>query len=499
MYLDDFADGSYRWVSSAPTPVYPYVDPYVGEEKWAEVMGTSTDLSHVAFTGVRGLVYMLVGGDAVPVGVANNGEPMNASVGESRAGEVDEVDAWHAVSSSGSRVFFTSPASGGQLYVRENAEQKQSALNAQEKCTEPALACTVTVSAGTARYWGASADGSKVFFTEGKDLYEYDVESGQTMALTSGGEVRGVVQISEEGSYVYFVAKGALTGQQENSRGAKAESGKPNLYLSHAGNPTFIATLAAGDEADWNGPSNRNVGSGPEDNDAVVTPSGTLLAFSSTLELTGYDNHDANSGEPDNEIYLYDTETGSLVCASCNPTGAAPIGSSSLPSPSGNASPDAEHRPRDLTENGVLFFDSDDALVPHASDGRQNVYEYEDGHVYPISDVAGGYESFFLDASVNGEDVFFATADQLVTQDQGNRVAVYDARVGGGFPATVAAPACTTAEACRAASPPTPASTAPRQAQPSPVPETCLLLHHHHRRSSNQNPRRRRSNARSTS
>ena len=91
------------------------------------------------------------------------------------------------------------------------------------------------------------------------------------------------------------------------------------------------------------------------------------------------------------------------------------------------------------------------------SDGRGNVYEYENGHVYAISDVAGGSESFFMDASANGENVFFGTADQLLPQDTSNNVAVYDARVDGGFPVTVAPLACTTAEACRTASPPTPA------------------------------------------
>jgi hypothetical protein len=101
-----------------------------------------------------------------------------------------------------------------------------------------------------------------------------------------------------------------------------------------------------------------------------------------------------------------------------------------------------------------VFFDSDDALVPHASDGLENVYEYEDGHVYPISDVAGGYESFFLDASPNGENVFFATADQLLPQDVSNNVVVYDARVGGGFPVSVAAPACNNGDSCKP--PPTP-------------------------------------------
>jgi len=99
--------------------------------------------------------------------------------------------------------------------------------------------------------------------------------------------------------------------------------------------------------------------------------------------------------------------------------------------------------------------------VPHASDGRENVYEYEDGHVYAISDVAGGYESFFMDASANGEDVFFGTADRLLPQVVSNNVVVYDARVGGGFPVTVAPAACTNADSCKPPVSPQPSVFAP--------------------------------------
>jgi len=92
--------------------------------------------------------------------------------------------------------------------------------------------------------------------------------------------------------------------------------------------------------------------------------------------------------------------------------------------------------------------------VPGGAGGIENVYEYEDGGVHAISDATSGDAAFFLDASASGEDVFFATTDELVSQDLDSTLVVYDARVNGGFP--VAAPACTTAEACRNASPPTP-------------------------------------------
>ncbi len=76
---------------------------------------------------------------------------------------------------------------------------------------------------------GASEDGSKVFFSSeqkllmderetGSNLYEFDfdVPAGQRMLPVDvsavGAEVQGVVGIAEDGSRVYFVAKGVLAG-----------------------------------------------------------------------------------------------------------------------------------------------------------------------------------------------------------------------------------------------------------------------------------------------
>ncbi len=450
LYVADF-DG--------PSP-YRYVAPEYF------TLGTSTDLSHVVFGGSEWME-----GKVFPVTVGNQGETLGG-IGSSTK------NVWHAVSSDGSRVFF----SNANVYVRVNTEQPQSPMEtnakSEEVCANSADACTVEVSASQrllpnpagaqpARYQGASADGSRVFFTskaeltedaytgtagQGANLYEYELaQEGKPARLTdltgeatdktgNGAAVQGVVQISEDGSYVYYVADGKLV--------EGAQTGKPNLYVSHDGAaPTFIATLLApNDESDWTGEHEGN----PELNAAVVTSDGTRLAFMSYNELTGYDNQDANTGQPDEEIYLYDTATSSLACASCNPSGARPTGSSTLPG--AHSLGDAGmplYRPRDLIEDGMLFFNSSDALVPHASDGRKNVYEYEDGHVFAISDVAGGYESFFMDASADGNNVFFATADQLLPEDQSNNVVVYDARVDGGFPVAPVAPSCDNADSCK--------------------------------------------------
>jgi DNA-binding beta-propeller fold protein YncE len=376
-------------------------------------------------------------------------------------------------------------AKAGKLTLSKEAGSSSSdvALKAAGECSVPADACTIEVSAaqrvranpaGTqpARYWGASADGSKVFFTSNAELtedaytgtsaensaanlYEYDLATGKLNDLTgealdgtgNGAAVQGVVQISEKGQYVYFVAKGVLTGEEENQRHEKAKSEEDNLYVSYEGRaPTFIATLAAGDESDWDA---EGAEGGPEINTAVVNPGGTRLAFLSTKELTGYDNQDANTGNPDAEIFLYEAGAGSPVCASCNPTGARPVGQASFVSDQGKILGSALYRPRNLLADGTLFFDSSDALVPNAKDGRQNVYEYEHGHVYAISNVAGGEESFFLDASPSGEDVFFGSTNKLLPQDTGDNVVVWDARQDGGFPVPPAAPSCDNGDSCK--------------------------------------------------
>ena len=85
------------------------------------------------------------------------------------------------------------------------------------------------------------------------------------------------------------------------------------------------------------------------------------------------------------------------------------------------------------------------------------MYEYENEVVHPISAVSGGYEAFFLDASPDGTNVFFASADRLLPGDPGGNTVVWDAREGGGFSAAAASTPCSSSESCQppAAAPPT--------------------------------------------
>ncbi len=345
---------------------------------------------------------------------------------------------------------------------------------------------------GSAQFWAASADGSIVYFTSkaalttesftgpeesleerrrkeeetgepvenpGNDLYRYDLRSGALTDVTAdvdredpaGADVLGVVGASEDGSYVYFVADGHLGSP---AAPGEPEGHEPNLYVWHetavgTGELKFIATLQApdleeqtnielieagpaipyhSDIADWT--------SRPTESQAYVTPDGKHLAFMSVKPLTGYDNEDQTTREADHEVFEYDAESASLVCASCDPSGARPLGSAFLGAKLTERVSTPFHQPRSLSDAGSrLFFSSPDPLVPGLSGGGANVFEYEHGGARLLSGMQGAGDALFLDASASGGDVLFATREQLAPTDTDELVDVYDARVGGGMPA----------------------------------------------------------------
>ena len=383
----------------------------------------------------------------------------------------------HAVSEDGLQILFEAE---GNLYARENAEQPVS-----EECSNPSDACTVQVDgaqggpgvSGGGKFRIASEDGSKVFFTDesrltidsnaetGKpDLYEYDFArpvgqrlSDLTPDAAEPANVLGVSGAASDGSYVYFVAEGVLTSAH-NSGDASASHGEPNLYLSHDGATTFIATLDAAtlskssDSCDWM--SAACTDSPPEKRgglSARVSTNGAFIGFNSDLKLTGYNNvgdHCVPSGPTDNqiikytpgaceEIFLYDAEANTLACASCGPDGVAPVGPAVIRFPAPvtvNLNLRNAHPQHNVSNAGQVFFETGEPLVRSASNGKLNVYEYQDGQHYLISGGTGEADSYFLDATPDGSDVFFATAQPLVRGDGDSVYDIYDAHTDGGFP-----------------------------------------------------------------
>jgi len=501
LYMRDNGSGELLALTTE-TPLTP--DP---EHYCVSFAGASPNFDHVIFVATGALtpvapeapgvsLYEWSAGKLRLVSVLPGGAPAQPApqtsfgavgTGQGNGCEMNGNIVRNAISADGSHIFWTyaPPGEATQLLARLDGTDTIQ-LDALQGGPGPS---------GEGRFWAASDDGSKVFFTDPNeltsgasnassgggslgDLYEYDfdAEPGEeltdlTVDPTPGTDppaVRGVLGASEDGSYVYFAANGVLSGEEESSQGEKAEPGKPNLYVWHAGDGVrFIGTLSATDSRSWSGV--------PKEQVARATPDGRHLAFVSAASLTGFDNVDQNNGEPVSEVYLYSAEGNELTCASCNPSGARPIGSSGLPA---WATP--YEQPRYLADGGErLFFLSSDALALGDVNGKQDVYEFElegvgscssesaaftpssGGCLYLISSGRSGDESYFLDASSDGRDAFLSTRQRLFPADEDERYDVYDARAGGGFPPPPPPPPACAGEACR------PAQVAPGTSSPS--------------------------------
>jgi hypothetical protein len=431
-----------------------------------------------------------------------------ARFGYEASGERELVVA-HSISDDGQRIVWSFGTLGEgpiELFVRDMARKR-----------------TLKLGGSDATYQTMSGNGSRVFYSEKGELYEVNVENGAQADLTAShgaGEANAgvrdaVLGSSEDGSYIYFVATGALA--------SGARSGAYNLYVMHDGTDgwgtTYISTLSKADEHSWYANSGELAepcscrGVHHAQVSSRVSSSGRYLVFMSSEPLTGYDNTDAVSGQPDEEVFLYDAVVRRLVCVSCNPTGARPTGvldgeQAPLVDPErgwsargesetrgehwlagmlptwqkvliGQADSAAFYQPRFLSGDGRLFFDSPDSLVPQATNGLMNVYEYEppgvgsctsasatygeasDGCVSLISSGTSSGESSFYDASENGDDVFFITSSRLVPEDVDTAYDVYDAHVCSPeapcSTAPVTPPPCASGDSCKAAPSPQPA------------------------------------------
>ncbi len=513
------------------------------ESKGIVFTAATPDLSHVVLGSPEALtvnavkdahnrsnLYEWAGGELQLVSILPNKVSASAENEEASLGFEGKL-VRNAISADGSRIVWgAGEGEENHLYLRDMAKGETVRLDAPQAGVEPSSPYSGP------HFQGASADGSRVFFTdeqrltpgshaqnEEPDLYVFEPSSGggplsgtltDLTEATAGGESAGVQGTvpgtSEDGTYVYFVANGELAEHAVKGN-CRETGGLCNLYVVHYNGsqwepPVFVSVLSQEDEPDWN-PS-----SGAQGYLGVVTsrvsPNGEYVAFMSDRSLTGYDNHDASSGVPDEEVYLSHAGRGGPVCASCNPTGARPAGvldppfgenarpllvdhvgewakqwlAGSIPGWTPIAKGHALYQSRYLSDNGRLFFDSPDALVPADVSGTENVYEYEPqglgsctgasasasevfvrqagGCVALISSGTSSEESAFLDASEEGAEVFFMTTARLSSEDADSAFDVYDAHEctsAAPCPSPpVAVPPCTATESCRGAATPQP-------------------------------------------
>ncbi len=302
---------------------------------------------------------------------------------------------------------------------------------------------------------GISNDGSRIYSVQSGDIWEFDVASETSRQITNSGDVT-VVTISDDDSHIYFTSPSQLDG-------AKGVAGQPNLYVWRRADDsvTFIGTLdpqdVASEQVDLGNWANysgrtRRAGTfwGPGNNAYDVTPDGSVFVFESRAQLTSAETAGYQ------QIYRYDTRDQSLVCVSCNPSGAASTADSMLhgKDAEGTSLSSAIYEIHNVSDNGRrVFFETTQPLVPRDGTEGNDIYEWQsDNGSSSVQLITSGQGPRSYEAPISawvpndiwaitpdGSDVFFFTREALTPEIAAqNAGAIYDARVGGGYPLTQA-------------------------------------------------------------
>jgi hypothetical protein len=295
------------------------------------------------------------------------------------------------------------------------------------------------------------------------DLYDYDVEAGTltdvsantSPANSKGAVALGVVDVSDDGEVVYFAARGQLvpgegrTYKQNLTQG----SGYASIYRYEDGNISYVGGIAMTDVG--GSLSNQRVLARNEAAWAAqTTKDGDYLLFPSTDDMTG--TNPSNRPQP----YLYSSETGTTECVSC-PKGRAVEENAVIPNQGENGESSGfsgTYTPRSLSEDGRVFFMSDDVLAPGAVPGEPpngigalpltNTYEWYRGQ---ISLLTSGRMKLIDIGGDDGRDVYVRTYSQLIPEDIDFAADVYDMRLGSpGFaPPPAVTPCDPAADQCQ--------------------------------------------------
>jgi hypothetical protein len=544
LWMERPVQGSYRWMSKGVDGGYGAVSPLLtslqrqgGDQDRFEIRGASLDQSTIVFASnsagggktflpdeplVTGgsarfaNLYSIRGaGTANPVlSVVNrgaNGQVIGGACGARLGAALSfyndfAAESTRAVSADGSVVYFSArpgnPATC-DLFA-ESLNPVRVYKRVDDTSTVDVSACAKTLPATCAAsgddfFTGASADGSRVFFTSprqltdtdtdtgtacsdfplssvGCDLYLYDstrpaserltqVSAGEVVAgdhptVGAGANVLGVVDVSMDGSRVYFVAQGRLTG--EGSKDA------PNLYVFER-DPDgddridFVAKLSARalneqfdipDRLLWarNGgaksayalPYYDGLGAGRSDGD------GHLLAFTSDEPLVPAEDQDTAR-----DLYRYDDGSGQLACLTC--AGDLDFQVSLYGGDSKISAAGTVQRERVASEDGsAIVFTTGEQLSPDDANTAIDVYLWREGEGEGLSLISGATGDVGVAGSGNrlernpggvisadGQSVFFMTRATILPQDTNNGAFDwYAARVGGGFSQPVEIDGC---------------------------------------------------------
>jgi hypothetical protein len=297
-----------------------------------------------------------------------------------------------------------------------------------------------TLSAGRSMGIAVDPESQHVFVDEGNQVVEFDSAGNRVGSAVGNGRLTGSVGLAayEDELYVSDRGAGPNTGQVD-------VFGVPTLPPDRETDSRLVIDSVDSPEA-------RHTG------DFQTNPSGEQAAFPSVRPLG------AGGEETDDhiEVFRYDAPSGQLACLSCTLSGFPSTGDSSLAS-----------NGLSLTDDGRVFFNSEEPLLSSDTDKKQDVYEWEPSGLGNCGPPSPGYvrgtclalvsagtstfDSGLLSADSSGKDVYFFTRDSLAPQDEnGPTMKIYDAREGGGFPFLLPQAGCRASDECHGAGSPPP-------------------------------------------
>lgn len=403
------------------------------------VYGGTSDFSRIVFQANTPLV------PEAPTGVNNAYEwsfadglrLVNYDVGPGRTvsanggspGRADGIaHSPNVMSQDGRRIFFTNFGDGG-VYVRDNDETVPVSIS-RATGDDPSIAQSAT-------FLAANTPGTRVVFSSQRkltddsrsgsygNLYEYDVNSRSIRDLGEPADPANVNQarvnellgMSASGDTVYFMAESDLA--------PGGVDGSMNVYVNRDGDLRHVATL----DPAVNPPAQQT---------PSVSPDGRYLTFRTFTPLAGYDNVSSvcarNAESRCAMVFVYDAVADQTTCVSCISDGTRSRGSANVGGQASAVAPAVSGYYARAALDSAVFFDTPDGLVPQDVNNRYDVYVFRGGTPELMTQGNRNFDAKFVDASLSGDDVFFTTRQQLVSQDVDPYSDVYDWRTDGGIP-----------------------------------------------------------------
>ncbi len=299
----------------------------------------------------------------------------------------------HQVSTDGRRAYFdvVVPAPGGPapgMYLIEEGQSAPIPISVSHVPGAPSDPVPASFEA-------ASPDGRFVVFKTGG---QGQVIAGLTPdAPTAEGNTYRYDVETDTLTYLVRIYDVALARPAQNVlvyRGSKASP--TNLYYLHNGASRILGSIS---------------GDGYAPAFAQASPNGKYVVFGDKL---------------------YDAEADTITCIACRTDGGRYLGEARYGQ--------GEHTdiigrkdPMPVLDDGTVFFDTPNPLDPRDSNGTRDLYSYDHGKISLLTNGRRPGDVAFLDATPDGEDVFFSTIAPLVGQDRDKVRDLYDVRVEGGL------------------------------------------------------------------